>query len=180
MSTCSKCGANLEPGALFCQSCGTPVNDGPSAQQTPPQPNYQQPYQAPQQPNYQQPNFQQPPQQPNFQQQPYQQAPQAPQQPSPFQQPPYQANQQPVVNNGGMIAWSIINLIFCCLPFGIWALVLATGAKNELTQADADDKLRKARNVNLAATIIGAVVIILYIVLYFAGVITFSSYYYYY
>ena len=93
---CFKCGAPLAQDALFCEHCGTRLQNQP-AQQPTQQPTYQQPaYQQPayQQPAYQQPAYQQPAyQQPVYQQPAYQQ--------SAYQQPVYQAPvQQPVYPNG--------------------------------------------------------------------------------
>lgn len=34
MATCSKCGSQLEDGQLFCSSCGAPVKEAQTAQQT--------------------------------------------------------------------------------------------------------------------------------------------------
>ena len=78
---CFKCGAPLAQDALFCEHCGTRLQNQP-AQQPTQQPTYQQP--AYQQPAYQQPVYQQP----------------VYQQPA-YQQPVYQAPvQQPVYANG--------------------------------------------------------------------------------
>lgn len=76
---CSQCGSPLSEGSRFCQVCGTPVQEQPSAPPQAPQPS------SPQQPDYQpyaqQPYAQQPYTQQSYTQQPYGQ--------QPYAQPPY-------------------------------------------------------------------------------------------
>jgi len=69
------------------------------------------------------------------------------------QQPYGAANTPP-----NYLAWSILNMIFCCLPFGIVGLVYAIQANSAADAVTAYDASTKAKAWNLAATIIGAVV----------------------
>ena len=81
---CSQCGSPLSEGSRFCQVCGTPVQEQPSAPPQAPQPS------SPQQPDYQpyaqQPYTQQPYTQQSYTQQSYGQQPYGQQ---PYTQPPY-------------------------------------------------------------------------------------------
>ena len=93
----------------------------------------------------------------NTQQQEYQQQ-------QGYQQAPFNSPAQ--VNNTGMIVWSIINLILCCLPLGIVGLIFSINAKNQPTYEQAQEHLKKAKTWNLVGTIVGAVVEIIAVIIY--------------
>lgn len=60
------------------------------------------------------------------------------------------------------LAWSIVNLIFCCLPLGIVALVFAVqsqSAANRGDMAEADRTASTAQTCNMVATIGGGIFI---------------------
>lgn len=70
--------------------------------------------------------------QPQPQQQPMQQMP-----PQPYGQPPQQYGApQPVQNVPDYLLWSILVTIFCCLPFGIVAIVKAAAANGKKNVGD--------------------------------------------
>ena len=64
----------------------------------------------------------------------------------------------------GYLVWSILNILFCCLPFGIVGLVMTVIARDAVTAEEEMQKLKKAKGWNLAATITGAVAVVLYII----------------
>ena len=62
------------------------------------------------------------------------------------------------------IVWAIINLILCCMPLGIAALVCTVLAKYADTDESEKKNLKAARVCNIIATIIGVVSLIIAIV----------------
>lgn len=66
--------------------------------------------------------------------------------------------------SAGMLVWSIINIVLCCAPFGVWALVMTILAKNAPSAEEEHRKLRIARTVNIVSTILGVVMYIVYII----------------
>ena len=156
MKTCPNCQNPVNDNEMFCPNCGIRVD----AQQTPDmnaganqQYNQQQNYY--QQPNY---NQQQNYQQPNYNQQQYYQQPNngyyPPQQPSNwgFNTTPY-------------IVWSILNLLFCCMPLGIWSLILCVTLNKKPTYQDAEKSFKTAKTLCIVGTVVGFIVQILYVVL---------------
>ena len=73
------------------------------------------------------------------------------------------------INNGGQIAFSIINLICCNLVFGIIALVLAATAKNASSYEDAENKLRVAKILNIVGVVLTAVIYTIYLIVVLSG-----------
>ena len=68
-------------------------------------------------------------------------------------------------NYTGLLVWSIINLICCCLPLGIVGLVFTVTSKNEMTAEAQEKKLKNAFICNLIGTIVGFVVEIIWVFL---------------
>lgn len=66
--------------------------------------------------------------------QPTQQMPQQPQQQQPYGQQPYA--QQPAQNVPDHLVWSILVTLFCCVPFGIVAIVKAAAANSKKSVGD--------------------------------------------
>ncbi|KAM3921165.1 dispanin subfamily A member 2b-like [Leptodactylus fuscus] len=67
------------------------------------------------------------------------------------------------------LIWSILNLICCCLPLGIVALIFSIKTRDATQQNDmmsATKNSRTAFNLNIAATVIGVIMIIIVVVLY--------------
>lgn len=67
------------------------------------------------------------------------------------------------------LVWSVLNLVLCCLPFGIVALVYSIQCQSAITNgqlAQASDLSEKAKGWNIAATAIGVVAIVLGIVIF--------------
>ena len=83
---------------------------------------------------------------------------------------PYGFQNQPAPASGnlnvGQLVWSILNIIFCCLPLGIFSLVMVIIAKGAATLEEENSKLKTAKTLNLIGTIVGGIITILYIVLY--------------
>ncbi|GCC40356.1 hypothetical protein chiPu_0023992 [Chiloscyllium punctatum] len=68
------------------------------------------------------------------------------------------------------LPWSIINLLCCCLPLGIAAVIFSCQAQNanELGNVDqARSASSTAKKLNIAGTVIGVILIILVVVVYF-------------
>lgn len=117
----------------------------------------------------------QPPQQPAYPQQPQQGGYQQPQQPA-YQQPMYQQQPVPQVNN--YLVWSILVTIFCCLPFGIAAIVFSSKVNTLLAQgnyAGAMDASKKAKTWCIVGAIGFVVVLIFYIILFATGLMNLDS-----
>lgn len=152
MKKCPNCGAENNDVAVYCASCGAtlaqPQDAQSSASSQVPNPAAQN--QVP--PSYQtqpgqyqtNPNFQPPSQ--NY-----------------YQQPPQMPYGQ-TANTTGYIVWSIINLLFCCMPLGIVGLIMSINAKNCFTKEDFESKIKSARIFNIIATVAGVVAILAYII----------------
>ncbi|KAF4073235.1 hypothetical protein AMELA_G00256700 [Ameiurus melas] len=72
-----------------------------------------------------------------------------------------------VPNAPTYLGWSICNTLFCCLPLGIVAIVFSCRADTANTIGDsarAHAHSRMAKNMNIAALVIGMVFLIIYIV----------------
>ena len=79
-------------------------------------------------------------------------------------QPPYGGNMPPRPQN--YLVWAILLTCFCCMPFGIVAIVNAANVDSRYNIGDYDGALRASRaakNWSLAAGICGAVGWLLYI-----------------
>ena len=63
----------------------------------------------------------------------------------------------------GYLVWSILNILFCCLPFGIVGLVMTVMAPDTKSAEEETKKLKSAKAWNLAATITGGVIVFLYL-----------------
>ena len=75
----------------------------------------------------------------------------------PYYQAPYGATQ----NTTGMLVWSILMLILCCLPFGIVALVYTVNAKSARTQEEFHHKMEVAKVWNIVSLVCGVISAIL-------------------
>ncbi len=78
--------------------------------------------------------------------------------------PPYPP-QIPPSNN---LVWAILTTIFCCLPFGIVAIVYAAKVDGLWAAGDygaAYEASRKAKNWSVIAAAVGGLVIIVYVIL---------------
>lgn len=161
MKTCPNCQNPVNDNDMFCPNCGTRVE----AQQTPDmnvganqpynqQPNYNQ--QQYNQPNYDQQNYNQQ----NYNQQYYNQ-------PNNGYYPPQQNNWG--FNTTPYIVWSILNLLFCCMPLGIWSLILCVTLNKKPTYQDAERSFKTAKTVCIVGTVVGFILQALYIVLVIAS-----------
>lgn len=68
------------------------------------------------------------------------------------------------------LVWAILSTIFCCLPFGIVAIVMAAKVDNLWNTGhyqEAEDASRKAKTWTLVAAIVGLVIGALYYFLFF-------------
>ena len=65
----------------------------------------------------------------------------------------------------GMLVWSIINLVMCCMPLGIVSLIMTVMAQNATSAQDEIDKLKTAKICNLIGTIAVGIFVVIYIVL---------------
>lgn len=72
--------------------------------------------------------------------------------------------------NVGMLVWSIINLLMCCMPLGIASLIMTIMAQNAASAQEEASKLKTAKICNLIGTIATGVLIIAYIILIAVGV----------
>lgn len=108
---------------------------------------------------------------PEPQQQTYQQT---------YQQPePQPVQQQPIgMKPKNYLALSILATIFCCLPFGIPAIVFAAKVDNYWNAGNyqrAMEVSRKAKTWMLVSVILGALGIITYLALIFLGVAAYGT-----
>lgn len=111
--------------------------------------------------------------------------PQQPPQTNPYIQQPYGQQQYP--NNPGMppsnnLVWAILTTIFCCLPFGIVAIVNASKVNNLWACGQYDAARQAAKNASkwsIIAAIAGGIFSILYILFLIIGIGAASSTYYY-
>jgi len=72
--------------------------------------------------------------------------------------------------NVGMLVWSIINLLMCCMPLGIASLIMTIMAQGAASAQEEASKLKTAKICNLIGTIATGVLIIAYIILIAVGV----------
>ncbi len=97
-----------------------------------------------------------------------------PQQPYNPQPEPQPVQQQPVgMKPKNYLVLSILATIFCCLPFGIPAIVFSAKVDsywNNGNYIGAQEASRKAKTWMLVSVIIGAVILISYFALIFMGV----------
>lgn len=163
MATCPQCHANIPDGSANCPQCGAVIGalQAPAAPQPPVNNQVPGGYQQP--PMYQQPPVNQPYQQPMYQQPPM--------------YAPYGPGGASGQTNTGLLVWSIINLVLCCMPLGIAGLVMTLNAKNCMSMEEEQQKLKTAKTLNLIGTIGGAVVVVLYIVLIVTGALAMDSLY---
>ena len=97
--------------------------------------------------------------------------------PQPEPQPePQRVQQQPMgTKPRSYLALSILATIFCCLPFGIPAIIFAAKVDscwNSGRYLEAQDASRKAKTWTLVSIILGALIIISYFALIFYGAAT--------
>ena len=176
---CSKCGTYVNDTDRVCYRCGAALN---YAQQNPAE---AQPF------PYQQADNAQPPfadaqsagaQQNSAEAQPfpYQQADNA--------QPPY--NNQPYGQQGyysqpaspyntpasgktnvGMLVWSIISTVLCCLPLGIVSIIMTATASSAASLFEEQKKLRTAKILNIINNVVMGILTIIIIIIYSAVII---------
>ncbi|MDR2117584.1 MAG: CD225/dispanin family protein [Planctomycetaceae bacterium] len=104
------------------------------------------------------PNCGSPPQQQNFQQ-PY----------SPYNTIPAPAD---------YLIWSILSLVFCCLPLGIAALIFSIQCKTAFAAGRYEEAIKHSRTAfqcNLIALIAGILVLIIWFALAMIGVVAENS-----
>lgn len=79
--------------------------------------------------------------------------------------PGYAGNQATGGNVQNYLVWAILSTIFCCLPFGIVAIVFAAQVNSKLQAGDyagAVDASKKARMWTMISVGAGLVAIVLY------------------
>lgn len=151
MNNCPKCGSPLPEGVKFCPTCSYDLGkQNETAANTAPTESYVKAASDSQQPNN---NI--PPQ--GYNAQPYQQPPAY----TPYPAAPNNGNPK---NYTGLLVWSIINLICCCLPLGIVGLVFTITSKNEMTPEAQEKKLKNAFICNIIGTIVGFIFEIIYFI----------------
>lgn len=150
---CNKCGAPLTEGALFCGECGAKVEateavntatetqgSFTAAPAAEPAPQPQTTYTAPSQP-----------------------------QNTTYTAPQGGPANNVVANGTPMIIWAIVNMVLCCLPLGIVALINAIKIDKAMTQIEADELTKKAKMWNIIATASAAVGVVVYIIIMVIG-----------
>lgn len=65
--------------------------------------------------------------------------------------------------NVGLLVWSILNIVFCCLPLAIVSLVFTTNAKDAPSAEAEEKKLKVARTCNIINTAVVGGLYLLYI-----------------
>ncbi len=89
----------------------------------------------------------------------------------PQNQPP----QPPLIPPGNNLVWAILTTLFCCLPFGIVAIVYAAkvdGLWAGGNYAAAYEASRKAKNWSVISAAVGGLAILIYVILVAAGIAT--------
>ncbi|KAI4875711.1 hypothetical protein NFI96_005565 [Prochilodus magdalenae] len=79
---------------------------------------------------------------------------------------------QTATNVPTYLGWSIFNTLCCCLPLGIVAIVFSCKTDSANTMGDAtraQEHSRLAKNLNIAALVIGIILIIIVIVIKVTG-----------
>lgn len=159
---CKNCNQENENGAKFCRYCGSPLNgeeqkyesaEAPQYNQTPPQ------YNNAQQQGYNQPNYGQPP--------------------YPGSVPPPYGNQPPMpqINQSTYLIWAILTTLFCCLPFGIAAIVYASKINGFMATGNymmAQESAKKSKTFSIVAACVGGGIILLYFILMIIGISAFQ------
>ena len=64
--------------------------------------------------------------------------------------------------NVGLLVWSILNIVFCCLPLAIVSLVFTTSAKDAPNAQEEEKKLKVARTCNIINTAVVGGLFLLY------------------
>ena len=195
MKTCPNCQSPVNDDDLFCPNCGSKVEAAQNMQEAASSNPYLQttnPYAQPAaeanpaadpfaQPaadvNAGADPFAQPAAEANTQTNPYQQYQQPNQQyqqpNQQYQQPTgnyYAQPQQPVnhgINTTPILIWSILNLLFCCMPLGVWSLILTTTLNKKPTFEEAQKSYKTAKTICIIGTVLGALVQIGYLVFVF-------------
>ena len=65
------------------------------------------------------------------------------------------------------LVWSIITILFCCMPLGVYALILGNDVNNLWNAgryAEARDKADKSKKMNLIGLIIGGIGWFIYVI----------------
>lgn len=142
MAFCGKCGSEIGNDNVFCPKCGAlqeqATGAGPESSQQPGQP-----YMANPQPS----------------QQPYQQYTPQPSQ-SYNQQNNTSYQSQKLVDNTGILIWSILTALFCCMPLGIVGIVFSIQANKETSFEGAQNKLKNAKLMCIIGTVAGVLALI--------------------
>ena len=73
--------------------------------------------------------------------------------------------------NVGMLVWSILNIVFCCLPLAIVSLVFTTNAKDAPNAQEEEKKLKVARICNIVNTsVVGGLAVLYFLFVVFVEV----------
>ena len=73
----------------------------------------------------------------------------------------------PGVKPDNHLVWSILTLIFCCMPLGVYALILGNDVNTLWTTghyAEAREKAEKAKKMNIIGLVLGGIGVFLYII----------------
>jgi endonuclease IV len=155
MRYCNSCGERIVDDAKFCSSCGTKLDDynqkntdKPIANETQKQDDNTQETATPTTPtvDYQDSNY------------------------IPYNPYYNNLNQQPQVEkasgslNVGMLVWSIINTLICCMPLGVISLIFTILANSASSATEEKSKVKTALILNIIGSAAFVIFIILYIV----------------
>ena len=72
--------------------------------------------------------------------------------------------------NVGQLVWSIINIVLCCVPLGIAALILTILAKDSPSREEELKKIKAARTCNIIGSVSVAALVIIYVILIAVGI----------
>ncbi len=147
MKNCPNCHQQIGDNEMYCPNCGARV-DAQSQQNT-------QQYAQNPQPGYDQQQYAQP----DYSQQQYNQ------QYAQQGQPGQPGAPTKYFNTTPYLVWSILNLLFCCMPLGIWSLVLTTTLNNKPTYQEAEKNFKTAKILCIVGTAAGFVIELLYVIL---------------
>jgi hypothetical protein len=133
MKKCNICGKHVAQDAESCPECGNPFG---SSHPDPQNTDYQQEPVNPDQPKLET-------------------APVAP--------ATSEGNPAPVVNATPYLIWSILNVVFCCMPLGIAGIIYANKAGKAATPEEGQKHLGTARIICIIATVAGFILSLIYI-----------------
>ena len=80
------------------------------------------------------------------------------------------AQNKPRTLNVGMLVWSIINCLMCCMPLGVVSLIFTILAKDATDDEEEKKKLKVAKSCNIVNNVVIGLIAIVYVIIVIIGV----------